>query len=683
MEALPPKRSRRGIAAASLTVFLVLAVTLVALRERVSNSAFLQVKSLVQTGVLRSVEDPWKSSVKFQPLSDWSATAIVGVSIAAGLSLALHGRRAESPVICHGGRGCKYSHKNRGFAFPLNVPTKRNGPYPAEMNQSSGLVDEWENMYPHMKDRLPTYETLYSKATFNSKAFNASFVSKLAMGGESRGPVNLAIPYEEKMHRVKQRAANLHKLIGMTNDDFDMEVKLIKKEWSSPWGMKPLLSGYYRSQQKMRRFKMAQSFLKENWVFKPLALRHPALFTNDNRKPGKEGYSKEKFDWEMDPDTVLNAERIAGFSYEDWVTEYKGLNSFTGYPSVGELVSGTIVGFSQENKASAYVEMDPKVEGGAPYRTWGYLPLNKIRVAPLLTATDHFSIGDKIEAMVVGLTKDSRTEGDGNSRQVVLSTRELEMGDALSELKPGSGNSSKSVTVVALKEWGAVVMTERGIYGGITRRDLPPKENDLSLIGKTLTVQVERFGFDPAKLEKSGGKPPEMLNDCGVFFTCRNTANKELASRLLSGQVVTCTVKEISKVEVILDLEGLTCFMPRADVSGITTTFELVQVFEVGEVIKCFVMDSDPISGRIKLSTRALETQLGEMLTNKERVFKNAEKVAKAAALVMQQQKESFQKQVNVISLGVDSSDDEGETETRLKKAPKAPESAEPDTDGF
>lgn len=501
---------------------------------------------------------------------------------------------------------------------------------------------------------------LKKKPLFNGAKYQASFCRKVI----ESGPVDLDTSLEEKKALVDKRREALHKKIGMTDTDYDLEMAYIKKDWQRCFTLYYTKSGLQRSQHRWRHALMAKNFIKENFVFKPLGMKLPKKFKYFNRKLG---YSSEKWSYELDSDTILNAERLAGFTYEDWVDEYKTLdenNCFTGVPEVGELVNGKVVFFSQEDKASAFVELTPK-PGFPPYRTWAWLPLKNITVETITSARDYLEIGQEIEATVVAITQKCRTPGDQTSRQAVLSMRELAMGDAIEELQAAArgdrvGGAVFIVTVLSMQPWGAVVRTERGIYGAIMTEELGNRKGDLSLMGSKIQAEFMKFRFEPEKLQNAGPNPPRLMDEVGVRFTYKNIANKELAARLEKYQLLDAVVREIQPGLVLLEVQGLMCDLKKVDVSNAMTPFELIDVFEVGETIKCMVVSLAVETGDIRLSTRILEVVPGAMLTGKAKVMKMAEAVAPIVKKAMIQEEQDQVAKFQKLTGSEEDSDTEG-----------------------
>merc|ERR1712129_627205 len=57
--------------------------------------------------------------------------------------------------------------------------------------------------------------------------------------------------------------------------------------------------------------------------------------------------------------------------------------------------------------------------------------------------------------------------------------------------------------------------------------------------------------------------------------------------------------------------------------------FDIADLFDLGEIIKCYALTVNESSGEIRLSIRALERVKGELLLDKKKVFDMAEETGK------------------------------------------------------
>jgi predicted RNA-binding protein with RPS1 domain len=77
----------------------------------------------------------------------------------------------------------------------------------------------------------------------------------------------------------------------------------------------------------------------------------------------------------------------------------------------------------------------------------------------------------------------------------------------------------------------------------------------------------------------------------------------------------------------MVDVGGAIGLLHITQISG-TRVDAVSEVFSVGEQLQALVVGIDPASGRLSLSTRALEATRGDMLTNRQAVVEGAAEMA-------------------------------------------------------
>mmetsp|Transcript_177422 Transcript_177422/g.568967 ORF Transcript_177422/g.568967 Transcript_177422/m.568967 type:complete len:596 (-) Transcript_177422:281-2068(-) len=369
--------------------------------------------------------------------------------------------------------------------------------------------------------------------------------------------------------------------------------------------------------------------------FQPLAMQYPHLAMVQRTKPG---LTQQTLDVELDAGWYINEEKRAGFTYEDLAKETNGGKyDKEGWFSFkkGDIAEGVVVGFSW---AGAFVDVGDKM--------WAFMPTAKCCLEPIASATEVFSIGDKITAEVVGVGRESMIPRNPLSKQIILSRREMQFESTWEEIEAifmGEEGTSPlvPVTVLAMRPWGAVCVTKSGLPGYIPNFELADKVGDTGMVGRALNVEIMLRGKDKAKAESSISSTPSRPDDFGLMFSYKNAATKELAELLEEGQVVEGVITAVRPGDVDILVDGYQCSVRKVDVSSSTKSYELENLFKEGEKVKAYVLSVLKKDGAVRLSFRALEAKKGQLLENKAKVFENAEK---AAAMYFQRREEEKKK---------------------------------------
>jgi small subunit ribosomal protein S1 len=98
-------------------------------------------------------------------------------------------------------------------------------------------------------------------------------------------------------------------------------------------------------------------------------------------------------------------------------------------------------------------------------------------------------------------------------------------------------------------------------------------------------------------------------------------------NRLEVGEVVLGTVRGIKPYGAFIDIGGVSGLLHISEISHehIETPHT---VLNVNDQMKVMIIDLDAERGRISLSTKALEPEPGDMLTDPQKVFEKAEEMA-------------------------------------------------------
>eukprot|EP00930_Biecheleria_cincta_P096591 TRINITY_DN88413_c0_g1_i1.p1 TRINITY_DN88413_c0_g1~~TRINITY_DN88413_c0_g1_i1.p1 ORF type:complete len:654 (-),score=138.15 TRINITY_DN88413_c0_g1_i1:40-1872(-) len=452
------------------------------------------------------------------------------------------------------------------------------------------------------------------------------------------GGTTVAMTVEEEQKWMDEKCVQLEALMPMTDEEFEDEIAELYWHWGKhliPYRDKMTGVGRPNAEKariKLNKIRKQPEFWKKLRLFKPLVLRHPTLlkhfgtvWTRPRRlRVGawESPHDIEDDNFKMNASYLANEEKIAGFSYQQFLEETNG-NKFDKWNSfeIGDIVPGKVMAL---NESGAFVDIGAK--------TWALLPLENASLRPASSMKDAgINIGMEIDAQIVDLDTSSKMTGNGRASQIILSTLDIQRVSAW-DLVTRTINAEEGtnpiwkVTVLRVEAaWGATVMTSVGLQGYIPNRELANKVGDAALVGTTIEVNI--IG---AVEENKDILQPNRPAEFPLIFSYKNIATKALSSRLKEGMVVEAKITDIKPTSIDMEVEGYPCAMTKVEISA-AKTYEIADVFRTGEIIKVYVLSTLEKDGSIKFSTRALERKRGEIIRNKAKVFANAEETAKMA----------------------------------------------------
>jgi len=426
---------------------------------------------------------------------------------------------------------------------------------------------------------------------------------------------------EEKAEWLEKKTAELEELMPMTDIEFEDMVSEQTWQWA-----RHLLPFQNRRRHEIAEFKR-RCILKQPELFKklrlwhPLALKYPTVIRRfDNLGPS----DIENRDLMIDVEMLANTEKIAGFTYRDFLEETAG-NKFNkeGWvaPEVGDTVAGTIMYLGEDG---AFVELDC---GGV--KSWAQLPTRFASLKPIASVSEvNLEVGAKIETVVVEKDLTSLVLGDPTAVQYIVSLSSIELDAAWNKVERTMAGEEGydplwQVQVLQMASWGAQVMTEEGLIGMIPSRDLGDKAGDPSMVGANLTVTIDRV--QPENRENTN---PQLVSDYAIIFSYADVMKKVLAEKINEGEVVAAKITNFLPASMDIEVDGVPFTVSKVDISK-NTRFDPQALFVVDEEIKVYCMSSDKETGSLRFSLRALERRPGALLLNKQKVFDEAEETAK------------------------------------------------------
>eukprot|EP01031_Cornospumella_fuschlensis_P028074 gene28074-33900_t len=260
-------------------------------------------------------------------------------------------------------------------------------------------------------------------------------------------------------------------------------------------------------------------------------------------------------------------------------------------PVVGEIVHGRVLDMDE---AGAWLEID-----GA--KTSAFLPLAEIALERVERAQDVLEVGQELDVEVVG-----RLRG-----LPVVSYRVTQLAASWERVfKLQAADEAFDVVVQDMNRGGAVCE----IFG--LQAFLPGSQIvgvvDNSLIGNTIKVKIL-----------------DVLEQEGKLVLSQRRVLSDEQPALQKGAVLAGTVTGLRDYGLFVDLEGgLAGLLHISQISYERVEGGLERLFKVGQPVKVMVFDYDKRSGKIALSTKALEANAGDMLRDMETVFAHAEENA-------------------------------------------------------
>ena len=279
------------------------------------------------------------------------------------------------------------------------------------------------------------------------------------------------------------------------------------------------------------------------------------------------------------------------FSADDFA---KALENYDYSFEVGQVVSGKVAVVDRDR---AFVDI-----GG---KSMGMLPLREAALQPPDSLTEVLEPEEEREFLVI--------RGQDADGQVTLSIRRLEVKKAWDRvLESQASGETVQATVTKLNRGGALVQLE-GLRGFVPRSHLSQPEAMDALVGQTLTLSYLEVNPDTNKL---------VLSE-------RLARRSELTQDLSLGQLVSGKVVSIKPFGVFVNFGGTTGLLHIKEISK-NFVRSIDETFQVGQDVKAVIVSIDETRGRVGLSTQILEKSPGEILTDSERVFAEAEKRAAA-----------------------------------------------------
>uniref|UniRef100_A0A7S3A139 S1 motif domain-containing protein n=2 Tax=Rhodosorus marinus TaxID=101924 RepID=A0A7S3A139_9RHOD len=278
-----------------------------------------------------------------------------------------------------------------------------------------------------------------------------------------------------------------------------------------------------------------------------------------------------------------------GFSYDEFdaaVADYE-YNLTMGETVVGKIFECTARG--------ALVDIGAKAAG--------WLPADEFATAPVEVPSEYFAPETAIELIIA-----SREDSNG---QLTLSLRRLEFQRCWDRVIQLQSEDVPVFCEVVSVNRGGVLVKIQGLRGFIPQSHA----GDLNMVDAEVgrQISVKFLEVDPAKnrlvLSKKLASASRKMNN------------------FAPGQVVEGVVSGTKPYGLFVDVDGVSGLLHISQISH-SHIPDVAALVDVGQPIKCMVLNQDKNKGRMSLSTKVLENEPGDMVKDPEKVFAGAEEVA-------------------------------------------------------
>ena len=290
-----------------------------------------------------------------------------------------------------------------------------------------------------------------------------------------------------------------------------------------------------------------------------------------------------------------------GFTMEEFTAL---LSQYDYHFNPGDVVSGTV--FNLEPKGSL-------IDIGA--KTAAFMPLQEASINRVEDLEDVLQPGDVREFFIL-----SEENEDG---QLMLSIRRIEYQMAWERVRQLQKEDATIYSdVFATNRGGALVRVE-GLRGFIPGSHISTRKPKEELVDEVLPLKFLEVDEERNRL----------------VLSHRRALVERKMNRLEVGEVVVGNVRGIKPYGAFIDIGGVSGLLHISEISHehIETSHA---VLNVGDQLKVMIIDLDAERGRISLSTKALEPEPGDMLTDPQKVFDQAEKMAALYKQMLEEQVE-------------------------------------------
>ncbi len=258
----------------------------------------------------------------------------------------------------------------------------------------------------------------------------------------------------------------------------------------------------------------------------------------------------------------------------------------------GDVVAGTV--FALESKGAM-------IDIGA--KTAAFMPLQEVSINRVEHLSDVLEPGEVREFFIL-----SEENEDG---QLTLSIRRIEYMRAWERVRQLQKEDATIYSEVFATNRGGALVRVEGLRGFIPGSHISTRKAKEELVADFLPLKFLEVDEERNRL----------------VLSHRRALVERKMNRLEVGEVVLGTVRGIKPYGAFIDIGGVSGLLHISEISHehIETPHT---VLNVNDQMKVMIIDLDAERGRISLSTKALEPEPGDMLSDPQKVFDKAEEMA-------------------------------------------------------
>jgi small subunit ribosomal protein S1 len=258
----------------------------------------------------------------------------------------------------------------------------------------------------------------------------------------------------------------------------------------------------------------------------------------------------------------------------------------------GDVVAGTV--FALESKGAM-------IDIGA--KTAAFMPLQEVSINRVEHLSDVLEPGEVREFFIL-----SEENEDG---QLTLSIRRIEYMRAWERVRQLQKEDATIYSEVFATNRGGALVRVEGLRGFIPGSHISTRKAKEELVADFLPLKFLEVDEERNRL----------------VLSHRRALVERKMNRLEVGEVVLGTVRGIKPYGAFIDIGGVSGLLHISEISHehIETPHT---VLNVNDQMKVMIIDLDAERGRISLSTKALEPEPGDMLSDPQKVFDRAEEMA-------------------------------------------------------
>ena len=289
------------------------------------------------------------------------------------------------------------------------------------------------------------------------------------------------------------------------------------------------------------------------------------------------------------------------------------LSKFDYHFKPGDVVNGTV--FNLEPKGAL-------IDIGA--KTAAFMPLPEVSINRVETLEEVLEPGETREFFIL-----SEENEDG---QLSLSIRRIEYQRAWERVRQLQKEDATIYSEVFATNRGGALVRVEGLRGFIPGSHISTRKPKEELVAEFLPLKFLEVDEERNRL----------------VLSHRRALVERKMNRLEVGEVVIGTVRGIKPYGAFIDIGGVSGLLHISEISHehIETPHT---VLNVNDQMKVMIIDLDAERGRISLSTKALEPEPGDMLTDPQKVFDNAEEMAARYKKMLLEQAEEGEESLGVM----------------------------------